>query len=88
MTRMKTQALPTPSKALRRRIAADLEQIHRCQRGDHLMEATRSPGVVVCRFCHTVGVCLWCGLTQPAGACVLPCPQHREATDFSSGKMP
>ena len=34
------------SKALHRRIEADLSQIKRCQRGEHHMLATQSAGVV------------------------------------------
>jgi hypothetical protein len=47
---------------------ADQQQRIRCQRGEHDLLATASPGVVVCRLCRTLGVCLWCGLTLPHGA--------------------
>jgi hypothetical protein len=55
---------------------ADQQQRIRCQRGEHNMLATASPGVVVCRLCRTLGVCLWCGLTLPQGACVVVCSKH------------
>lgn len=77
-----TSAFPTLSpqerQALRRRIEADLAQIKRCQAGDHRLEATKSPGVLVCRMCHIVGVCLWCGLIPPPGAVIVICPAHRD----------
>ena len=56
----------------------DRAQRIRCQRGDHDMLSTASPGVVVCRLCRVVGVCLWCGMTLPQDACVLPCPTHTD----------
>jgi hypothetical protein len=62
---------------LLKRIQADLEQMARCAQGEHQMEATRSPGLFVCTFCRTVGVCPWCGLILPDGACLYVCPQHR-----------
>ena len=77
-----TSDLPTLSpqerQSLRRRIEADLAQIKRCQAGDHCLEATKSPGVLVCRMCHIVGVCLWCGLIPPAGAVIVICLAHRD----------
>jgi hypothetical protein len=57
-------------------IEEDRAQRMRCQRGEHDMLATASPGVVVCRLCRTLGVCLWCGLTLPSGACVVVCARH------------
>jgi hypothetical protein len=65
-------------QALQRRIEADLAQIKACQAGDHRLEATKSPGVLVCRVCRIVGVCLWCGVIPPAGAVILVCPAHRD----------
>ena len=64
-----------------RRIASavideDQQQRLRCQRGEHDMLATASPGVVVCRLCRTLVVCLWCGLTLPHDACVVVCVKH------------
>ncbi len=64
--------------ALRRRVMAEFEQMQRCQQDKHVMEATKSAGVVVCRFCRIVGVCPWCGLVPPAGACITVCPAHRD----------
>ncbi len=55
---------------------ADQQQRIRCQRGEHDMLATASPGFVVCRLCRTLGVCLWCGLTLPHGACVVVCSKR------------
>lgn len=55
---------------------ADQQQLLRCQHGQHVMLATASPGVVICRVCRTLGVCLWCGLTLPYGACVVVCSKH------------
>ncbi len=55
---------------------ADHKQRIRCQRGEHDLLATASPGVVVCCLCRTLGVCLWCGLTLPHGACVVVCAKH------------
>ncbi|HEV2457380.1 MAG TPA: hypothetical protein VGS80_03375 [Ktedonobacterales bacterium] len=69
---------------LLRRLEADLAQMQRCQEGNHQMEATRSPGVVVCIVCRTVGVCLWCGCTLPAGACIIVCPPHRALADWQA----
>ena len=69
---------PEERQALRRRIEADLAQIKACQAGDHRLEATRSPGVLVCWVCRIVGVCLWCGLIPPPGAVILVCPAHRD----------
>ena len=65
-------------QALQRRIEADLAQIKRCQAGDHRLEATKSPGVSVCRMCRIVGVCLWCGLIPPQGAVIVICPAHHD----------
>jgi hypothetical protein len=69
---------PEERQALLRRIEADLAQIKACQTGDHCLEATRSPGVLVCRVCRIVGVCLWCGPIPPPGAVILVCPAHRD----------
>jgi hypothetical protein len=66
------------NKALRKRIEADLTQIKRCQRGEHSMQATQSAGMVVCIRCLTIGVCLWCGVIPPHGACIITCPAHAE----------
>jgi hypothetical protein len=65
-------------RRLQRRIAADLAQIKGCQAGEHRLEATKSRGVLVCRVCHTIGVCLWCGVLPPAGAVIVVCPAHRD----------
>ena len=62
--------------ALREQLDADLEHRQRCQRGEHDMLATASPGMVICRVCRTLGVCLWCGLTLPPGACIVVCSRH------------
>jgi len=67
---------PSLAQALHVQMEADRAQHLRCQRGDHDMLATASPGVVVCRLCRTLGVCLWCGLTLPQGACVVVCARH------------
>jgi hypothetical protein len=75
---------PSRRKAMLRRIEADLAQMQRCQQGDHQLEATRSPGVFVCHLCRTVGVCLWCGLTPPAGACLTVCPGHRDLVEWQA----
>jgi len=69
---------PAQRQALRQQIEADLAQIKRCQAGEHLLEATKSPGVLVCRVCRIVGVCLWCELIPPPGAVILVCPAHRD----------
>jgi hypothetical protein len=53
------------NRALRQRIEVDLAQLKRCQHNEHAMQATQSPGVVVCTFCRMVGVCLWCGVVPP-----------------------
>ena len=55
---------------------ADRQHWRRCGRGAHDMLATATPGVVVCRHCRTLGVCLWCGWSLPLGACISVCPQH------------
>lgn len=55
---------------------AEQQQWQRCQRGAHDMLATATPGIVVCRWCRTLGVCLWCGLSLPLGACISVCSQH------------
>src|SRR5579859_665747 len=55
---------------------ADRLQRHRCQRGAHDMLATATPGIVVCRLCRTLGVCLWCGVSLPLGACISVCSKH------------
>lgn len=67
---------PRDRKRLRRNIEADLAQIRQCQAGNHRMETTQSPGVVVCRLCRIVGVCPWCGHPVPARACISVCPEH------------
>lgn len=69
---------PSDRQRLLKRIQADLEQMASCGQGEHQMEATRSPGLFVCPRCRTVGVCPWCGLVPPDGACITVCPQHRE----------
>ena len=71
----------TDDETIIRRIAhavieEDRAQHLRCQRGEHDMLATDSPGVVVCRLCRTLGVCLWCGLTLPHSACIVVCSKH------------
>jgi hypothetical protein len=65
-------------RSVQRRIEAYLAQIKACQAGEHRLEATKSPGVLVCRVYRIVGVCLWCGLIPPAGAVILVCPAHRD----------
>ena len=77
---------PSRRKALLKRIEADLAQMARCQEGDHQMEATRSPGVFVCIICRTVGVCPWCGLTPPAGACITVCHEHHELVEWQAAQ--
>ncbi|MGH2496866.1 MAG: hypothetical protein ACRDIV_19355 [Ktedonobacteraceae bacterium] len=62
--------------ALREQMEADQQQLLRCQRGQHDMLATATPGVVICRLCRTLGVCLWCGLSLPQGACISVCAKH------------
>ena len=57
-------------------VDADWQQWQRCQRGAHNMLATATPGVVVCRRCRMLGVCLCCGWSLPLGACISVCPQH------------
>ncbi len=69
---------PRDRQRLMRRIATDLARMQRCQAGDHQMEATRSPGVFVCLWCRSVGVCPWRGLMPPAGACLTVCHGHRD----------
>src|SRR5260370_13945783 len=63
-------------QALRDQVEADQQQRIRCQHGEHEMLATASPGIVICRLCRTLGVCLWCGLTLPPGACIVVCDKH------------
>jgi len=65
-------------------IEEDRAQHLRCQRGEHQMLATASPGVVVCRLCRTLGVCLWCGLTLLYGACVVVCAKHIGAVQWQA----
>ena len=65
-------------------IEEDRAQRLRCQRGEHDMLATASPGVVVCRWCRTLGVCLWCGLTLPHGACIVVCSKHIGAVQWQA----
>ena len=62
--------------ALSNFMQADQQQRLRCQRGAHDMLATATPGIVVCRQCRTLGVCLWCGWNLPLGACISVCSQH------------
>lgn len=62
--------------ALHNQAEADRRQWRRCQRGAHDMLATATPGIVVCRRCRTLGVCLWCGWSLPPGACITVCSQH------------
>jgi hypothetical protein len=71
-------------QALREQMEADQQQMLRCQRGEHDLLATASPGVVVCRLCRTLGVCLWCGLTLPHGACVVVCAKHVGAVQWQA----
>jgi hypothetical protein len=59
--------------ALYAQLEADQEQRIRCQRGEHDMLATASPGVVVCR-----------GLTLPHGACVVVCAKHIGAVQWQA----
>ncbi|MGH2496118.1 MAG: hypothetical protein ACRDIV_15600 [Ktedonobacteraceae bacterium] len=63
-------------QALRAQLEADQQQMLRCQRGQHDMLATATPGVVICRLCRTLGVCLWCGFNLPPGACISVCAKH------------
>lgn len=42
-------------QALREQLETDQQQMLRCQRGEHDMLATASPGVVICRLCRTAG---------------------------------
>jgi len=65
-------------------VGADREQARRCAHGEHDMLATASPGVVVCRFCRTLGVCLWCGMTLPQGACIVVCATHVGAVHWQA----
>lgn len=53
---------------------ADQQQRTRCQRGEHDLLATASPGVV----------CPWCGLTLPYGACVVVCAKHVGAVQWQA----
>lgn len=62
--------------ALREQMDADQQQRRRCQHGHHDMLATATPGVVVCRVCRTLGICLWCGYNLPPGACISVCSKH------------
>lgn len=62
--------------ALREQLDADQQQMLRCQHGEHDMLATATPGVVICRVCRTLGVCLWCGYNLPPGACISVCARH------------
>ena len=71
-------------QALREQMEADQEQMLRCQHGNHDMLATASPGMVICRVCRTLGVCLWCGLTLPHGACVVVCSKHVGAVQWQA----
>ena len=70
--------------ALRHRIEADLIQVRRCEHGEHAMQATRSPGVVVCPYCFTVGACLWCEVIPPRGACVVACQAHADVVSMQA----
>ncbi len=63
---------------------ADQKQRSRCQRGEHDMLATASPGMVVCRLCRTLVGCLWCELTLPHGACVVVCSKHVGAVSWQA----
>jgi hypothetical protein len=69
-------------------IEEDQQQMLRCQRGQHDMLATASPGVVVCRLCRTLGVCLWCGMTLPQGACITVCAKHVGAVQWQARHRP
>ena len=71
-------------QVLRAQMEADQQQMLRCQHGEHDMLATASPGVVVCRVCRTLGVCLWCGLTMPSGACIVVCAKHVGAVQWQA----
>jgi hypothetical protein len=75
---------PSLAGALYAQLEADRAQSLRCQRGEHDMLATASPGVVICRLCRTLGVCLWCGLTLPHGACVVVCSKHLGAAHWQA----
>lgn len=75
---------PSDRKRLLKRIEADLALMARCQQGAHQMQATRSPGVFVCHRCRTLGVCPWCGLIPPDGACITVCPTHRETVAWQA----
>ncbi len=70
--------------ALRHHVEADLAQVRRCERREHAMQATRSPGVVVCAYCLTVGACLWCGVIPPQGACVVACQAHADVASMQA----
>ena len=65
-----------PLHAFQQHVEADRRQWRRCQRGAHDMLATATPGIVVCRCCRTLGVCMWCGWSLPLGACICVCSQH------------
>ncbi len=71
-------------QALREQMEADQQQMLRCQRGQHDMLATASPGMVICRVCRTLGVCLWCGLNLPHGACISVCAKHIGAVHWQA----
>ena len=71
-------------QALREQLDADQQQMLRCQRGEHDMLATASQGIVICRVCRTLGVCLWCGLSLPYGACITICSKHVGAVQWQA----
>jgi hypothetical protein len=73
-------------KALRQRIEMDLAQLKRCQQDEHAMQATQSPGVVVCTLCRSVGVCLWCGIVPPQGASIVPCRVHAHLASIDAAR--
>lgn len=74
------------NRALRQRIEVDLAQLKRCQHNEHAMQATQSPGVVVCTFCRMVGICLWCGVVPPQGASIAPCRAHAHLASIDAAQ--
>lgn len=73
-------------KTLPQRIEMDLAQLKRCQRDEHAMQATQSPGVVVCTLCRSVGVCLRCGIVPPQGASLVPGRAHAHLATIDAAR--